>query len=256
MSLVRKPLWTNKPVDTHVHLEQIPYMEGVLERARQAGLGAVVAVGTNLDSNRAVMLLSENIPDRIWPALGAHPWHLAPAVWPDALAFIERNLPRAVALGEVGLDYRYGIEDHDFQRRALAALLELAARFDKPVSFHAIAAHDDSLNMLEAAGIRRAVFHWFSGPAVILDRILEAGYWVSATPALAYSKPHRAALASAPLDRILVETDSPQDYQGRASEPADLWTTIRLLAELKDLTPDETAEATTRNARRFFFEED
>jgi TatD DNase family protein len=98
----------------------------------------------------------------------------------------------------------------------------------------------------------KAVFHWYSGALDILDRILADGFWVSATPALTYSPPHRAAITRAPLERILIETDSPVKYGDKVSEPADLRVTLRELSLLKNVSEDELALITTENARRFF----
>ncbi len=240
-----------KPIDTHVHLDRVPEPPAAVERAMQAGLGGIVAVGMDLEGNRVIKALAARFTGQVMPAYGAHPWSLAEETWPANLEFLRQNLPEAAALGEVGLDYRYGV-DKKLQRRVLSELLPLAAEFGKPVSFHCLYAFKRSLSMLKEAGVGRAVFHWYSGPLDFLDEILAAGYLVSDTPALAYSRSHRAALARTPLDRILVETDAPEEYQGRPSEPAQLLTTISLLADLKQLTPEQTAESTLLNARAFF----
>ena len=106
--------------------------------------------------------------------------------------------------------------------------------------------------MVKDAGIQKGVFHWYSGPLEILEKIIDHGYYVSATPALAYSPPHQAAMRSAPLERILVETDSPVEYQGRISEPADLMITLEELSRLKGIDLGETKRVTTANAKHFF----
>jgi TatD DNase family protein len=106
--------------------------------------------------------------------------------------------------------------------------------------------------MVKDAGIEKGVFHWYSGPLEILEKIIDHGYYVSATPALAYSPPHQAAMRTAPLDRILVETDSPVEYQGRISEPADLVITLEELSRLKGMDQGEVRKITTANANRFF----
>ena len=106
--------------------------------------------------------------------------------------------------------------------------------------------------MVKDAGIKKAVFHWYSGPLEVLEKIIDHGYYVSATPALAYSPAHQEAMISAPLERILVETDSPVEYQGRISEPADLMTTLEELSRLKGMDLVETRKITTANAKHFF----
>ena len=240
---------TEKPIDTHAHLDRVS--EDALARASAGGLGAVVGVGMDLVSNRRIMELAASLPKMVWPALGAHPWNLGPD-WPENLAYIRANLSAAVAVGEVGLDYRVKV-DKKLQQRVFAEVLSLAVSFAKPVLVHSRYSQERCLQMLLAGGVERAVFHWYSGPLDILDRILDAGYHISATPSLAASPPHRAALAHAPLNRILVETDAPEEHQGRASEPADALTTIDLLAELRGRPAEEIAALTTRNALQFFF---
>ena len=106
--------------------------------------------------------------------------------------------------------------------------------------------------MVREAGVERAVFHWYSGPLEVLDGILADGYHVSATPALAYSPPHRTAIERTPLERILIETDAPVVYQGKVSEPADVRTTLQELSRLRHISEKELARITTDNARRFF----
>jgi len=239
------------PVDTHAHLAALPDPLAAITRARRTGLAAVVGVGEDLASNRKIWELSQAEPDLVWPALGAHPWALEPEGWRENLEFVSRHLKAAAALGEVGLDYRVKVKK-ELQRQVLAEALDLARRWDKPVLLHSRFSQGRCLEMLERAGIRRAVFHWYSGPLDVLEKILAAGYFISSTPALAYSPPHRAAIARAPVERILVETDAPVKYQGQESEPADVLWTIRLVAEVKGLSYKEAEETTTRNARLFF----
>jgi len=106
--------------------------------------------------------------------------------------------------------------------------------------------------MVKDSGIEKAVFHWYSGPLEILEKIIGDSYYVSATPALAYSPPHQAAMRAAPMERILVETDSPVEYQGRISEPADLMITLEELSRIKGIDVKEVRRITTSNAKRLF----
>ena len=239
------------PIDTHAHLDRLPRPRGGPgpgppgRPVRGGGRGH----GPGLEPKNA-----RTGPGlaRLGPAGGrpATPGRSARRTGKKTWTSSRRHLPRAAALGEVGLDYKVKVKK-SLQVRALADMLEAAAGLDKPVMFHSRFSQRRSLDMLVQAGVRRAVFHWYSGPLDLLDRILEAGYYVSATPALAYSPPHRAALARAPLDRILVETDAPVEYQGQASEPAHVLRTIRLLAGLRGLETDQAAALTTRNALDF-----
>ena len=96
------------------------------------------------------------------------------------------------------------------------------------------------------------MFHWYTGSLEILEKILSDRYYISATPALSYSPPHQAAIQAAPIERILVETDSPVEYQGLVSEPANLTITLHELSRIKGMDFEEVRRLTTNNAKRFF----
>ncbi|MGB9622450.1 MAG: TatD family hydrolase, partial [Candidatus Bathyarchaeia archaeon] len=138
------------------------------------------------------------------------------------------------------------------QREIYVRQLRIAREKGKPVSIHGRGAWSDALNLAKKEGIEKAVFHWYSGPMDVLTELLDSGYLISATPAAEFSRDHRAALVKAPLERILIETDSPVGYHGAPSEPADLMRTLRALAELKEVPIEETARATTLNTEKFF----
>lgn len=111
--------------------------------------------------------------------------------------------------------------------------------------------HKRTHQIVSEKGIEKAVFHWYTGSLDVLGHIIEDGYFISASPALAYSPPHQAAMKYATLKQILIETDSPVEYQGKVSEPADLLVTLREVSHLKDIELDEVSRITTANAERF-----
>lgn len=244
-------------IDTHAHLEEIDGLDAALERAREAGVVAVIAVGMDRQTNERALEVSERHPGFVYPALGLHPWGLETSKVDAALRSIEESVDRAVAIGEVGLDYwlkeaRRDPRQKELQRETFSSVLALAKRYRKPVLVHARGSWRDSLEMVRQAGVERAVFHWFSGPMEVLDELLDSGYFISATPAAGYSQPHRQAVRRAPLSNLLLETDCPVEYQGHASEPADLPRVLRAVAKLEGLEEREVAEVTTANAARLF----
>ena len=164
---------------------------------------------------------------------------------------MDREVGRCVALGEVGLDFKGDIEKV-LQIRAFRSILELAANRDRPVIVHARGAWEEALSMVGEAGLKKAVFHWYSGPMGVLTRIIEKGYSISATPALAYSPRHRKAIRRMPIEGLLLETDAPQAYRGVQSEPKDLLTSLFMVADLKGMEPEEVAHKTTQNAVELF----
>ncbi|MDH5439981.1 MAG: TatD family hydrolase, partial [Candidatus Bathyarchaeota archaeon] len=110
----------------------------------------------------------------------------------------------------------------------------------------------DSVEMTAEAEVRNAVFHWFTGPDDTLRKLLEHGYFVSATPAAEYSKEHRSVIEKTPLENLLLETDSPVNYRGIEAEPAHLVKSLSAVAKLKEMAENRVAEETTENASRLF----
>jgi len=238
-------------IDTHAHLNEIADLDGALERARRAGVGKVVSIGMEIDSNLSTLKLAKRFPETVSPAIGYHPWSIVPDRISENVAFIEENLDHCVALGEIGLDYRAKVKKK-VQWDVFFRLLGIAEQVDLPIIIHCRFSHERCHRMTRDAGIKKAVFHWYSGSLDILEKILADGYYVSATPALAYSQQHRLAMENAPLERILIETDAPVEYQGKVTEPADVLTTLNELSRLKRLHSSEVARITTANARQLF----
>ncbi len=240
-----------KLIDTHAHLDEVQDLEGALKRAQDAGVQAVVGVGTDLASNEKILQIAARFPNFVLPAVGLHPWRLE-GIDPAAhLGFIEKELPRCVALGEVGLDFALKTSKEE-QEEALRGLLTLARRAKKPILLHARRAWAEAFGMLKSQGIERAIFHWYSGPLDLLQQVIAQGYWVSATPAAAYSARHRLAVQAAPLDQLVLETDAPESYRGARSEPKDLLETLQSVSELKGRPPGEIAAHTYWNSLAFF----
>jgi TatD DNase family protein len=205
--------------------------------------------------------MSEKHKSFVYPALGLHPWSLGNM---DAskvdltLHLIEENIGKAVAVGEIGLDYDKRViasADKERQKKAFKAVLELAARYDKPVSVHARYSWKDSFDMVKESGVRKAVFHWYTGFSSVLREIIAGGYFISATPATEYHDEHRRAVRETPLENLMLETDCPVTY-GRETKfkayPADVVRSLKAAAQIKGLTENIIAAKTTENAVRFF----
>ena len=247
-------------IDTHVHLEEIAGLEQVLAEASAANIIAIIAVGSDYESNQKVLKLAQSHKGFIYPALGWHPGRLKYSAIDHDLAFIEANIDKAVAIGEVGLDYHKrvrAIAEKDLQRSALKELLKIAGAHKKPAIIHSRYAWRDAFTVVEEAQIEKAVFHWYTGPSSVLRDIVSHGYFISATPAVEYHEEHRRAIKEIPMERLLLETDSPVVYQ-RGSEleyearPADIMKSLSGTAGLKHASESQVAEATTNNALRCF----
>ena len=238
-------------IDTHAHLNEIENIHEAILRAREVGLKGIVAVGMDLLSNQRTLDLASEFPEMVHPAIGYHPWSINQETKEENLKFIEKNLANCIALGEVGIDYKTKVKK-PLQWEIFAKLLSIALRYNRPVIVHSRFSHKRSHQMVKDAEIKKAVFHWYSGPLEILTKIIDQGYYVSATPALAYSPPHQTAIIAAPLERILVETDSPVEYQGSISEPAHLMITLKELSRLKKIPFEDVQFITYNNAKLFF----
>jgi TatD DNase family protein len=250
-----------KLIDTHCHLDEIENLDSVLEEAREAGVMGIIAVGINYETNLRVLELAEKYSDLVFPALGLHPQELPEmddAEIDRTLAQIEEHIEKAIAVGEIGLDYHKRIRalaPKERQQGVLRDVILLAKKYEKPVSIHSRYAWKDALTIAAETDIKDAVFHWYTGPSSVLRDLLAGGYYVSATPATEYHSEHRRAVREAPLDRLLLETDSPVSY-GRedryTAAPKDVLRSLNAASEIKGMDSKSLAEQITRNAIRFF----
>ena len=249
-----------KLVDVHAHLEEIEDLDAALKRAKKAGVSAVITAGSNYESSKWALKQSarrRHSEPKVYAVIGIHPWDLDPSEVDSTLEFIRKNIDKAVGVGEIGLDYwlkdaRKDADKRELQKKVFKSLLEIAKEHGKPAVIHSRGAWKDCFDLAQEAKIEKAVFHWFTGPLDILENLLKENYLVSATPAAAYSKELRRTIQNAPLENILLETDSPVNYRGKTSEPADIISTLNEVAALKGLEKETVAKQTTQNAMNFF----
>ncbi len=254
--------------DSHAHLTDVQDLSGSIVRAGQSGVFAVVSMGMGLRSNRRALEIAEehrNSQAKILVALGLHPWGdgvgqalgLAEVDVNPTLEHIEKNLQRLAGIGEVGLDYWVGDVRKDprkkeVQRSAFRKVVTMATKYGKPISIHSRGAWEDCFDIVVEDEPKVAVFHWFSGSEDLVKKIVDHGFYVSATPAVQYSKEHRAAILNSSLDHLLLETDSPVKYGEMISEPKDVMVSLREIAKLKKVSMEIVAEKTTGNFSRIF----
>ena len=243
-------------IDTHAHLDALEDAAAALGRAREAGVGRVLTIGTGIESCRAALALAER-HEGVWAALGIDP-HQAASEEAARVGELRDLLghQRAVAVGEAGLDYHYGAETMVEQRRLFEAQLELAAQLGLPVVVHTRSANEDTEAILRGHdGV--VVMHCFSEPG-LLAPALERGWYLSFAGNVTYPSADelREAAASAPADRILVETDSPylapQPLRGRPNEPEYVLLTLAAVAEARGEDVDELAARVDANATAAF----
>jgi TatD DNase family protein len=255
-------------VDSHAHIDGEAFdadRGDVIERARAAGVRAILTVGTGDphagELERAVE--AAEMFDCVYAAAGVHP-HDA-KLFDDAaeerLSKLVRASPRVVAWGEIGLDYHYDHSPRDVQREVFRRQLRLAREADLPVIIHSREADEDTVEILEdewRGAARAGVLHCFGGGARMAERALALGFYVSFAGNVTFknAEPLREVARTIPLDRLLVETDcpflAPVPLRGRRNEPAFVVETARRLAELRGESVEEIGRATSENFARLF----
>jgi TatD DNase family protein len=247
-------------IDSHAHLDSHKFdgdREAAIDRAREAGVTAILNVGGDLASSRAAVALAERC-GFIYAAVGVHP-HDARTVTPavlDDLRALSRH-PKVVAIGEIGLDYYRDLSPRPVQRQVFADQLALAAELELPVVVHSREALDDVLAALrgwEGSG----VLHSYSGGPERLGEVLELGFSIGISGPVTFPKAEwlRAVAAAVPLERLLVETDcpylTPVPYRGRRNEPAYVRYVAQAVARARGMDAELLARAAADNARRLF----
>jgi TatD DNase family protein len=277
MNLTVDPWYTHRPmatdtespnpsraplIDSHAHLDSEDYrgdLEGVIERAWAGGLVAIVTIGIEPGDWDGVLKIA-NEQEGVYAALAIHP-NSANQTSDATLARLEAlcRESRVVAVGETGLDYYREYVTHEKQRESFRAHLALARELDLPVIIHNRDAGEDVLEVLRADGRgTRGVMHSFSGDVAYARECIELDYMISLAGPVTFRKAvdkHEVARA-VPLDRLLVETDcpylTPEPFRGRRNEPGYVAYTARAIAELRGISMEEVAKATTANAMRLF----
>lgn len=251
-------------IDSHCHLDMESFerdLEPVLQRARDAGVTAMIAIGASgpLEANEAAVRLARQ-HDHIFATVGVHP-HEAKMVDEPV---VERLRALAsdegvVGIGESGLDYHYDHSPRQEQRRAFRRFAELAAELELPLVVHLRNADEDAAEILrESGGGVGGVIHCFSGDAASARVFLDLGYHISFSGILTFKSADdlRAAAAIVPDDRLLVETDSPflapTPFRGRRNEPALVVRTAAVLAEVRGTSIEAVADCTRENTRHLF----
>ena len=251
-------------IDTHAHLDEDAFsqdVDAVIGRAVDSGVIAMVAVATTAESSRATIALAARVP-HVFASVGIHPNYAAQAK-PGDWELIEElaSSPKVVAIGETGLDRYWDHTPFEVQLDYFRRQIELAARCRLPFIVHCRDAEADVVTVLrQEAGTGRlqGVMHSFCGNAETLAVALDVGLHISFAGMLTFKKNEslRQLAKTVPLERLLVETDSPYlaplPHRGKRNEPSFVRHTAESLAEVHGKTLDEMAAITTANARRLF----
>lgn len=248
--------------DTHAHLQWASFdkdREKVIRRARKVDVKYIVNIGFDLDGSREAIELAEK-HEGLYATVGIHP-HNASQLNENVLDKLRKlsGNPKAVAIGEIGLDYYRNLSPREAQKKAFEAQLILAEELGLPVVIHDREAHTDTREMLSKfKGKVNGIMHCFSGSREMAEQCIKSDFYISFAGPVTFPNSHKLHEIAKRIDlnKILIETDSPwlapQEMRGKRNEPAFLLFTAKKIAKLKGISVDELAEATTGNAKEIF----
>jgi len=247
--------------DTHAHYCDKRFNEDrdeLLGAMPDNGISLILNAGSSLKSSKSSLELADKF-SFIYASVGVHP-HDAKSMSDDTVLELEAMLshPKAVAVGEIGLDYHYDFSPRDVQRARFREQLELARRLNLPVIIHERESLQDTLELVREYGGLVGVFHCFSGSWETAKIILDMGWYLSFTGVITFKNARRAleVLDKMPADRILLETDcpylAPEPHRGRRNSSLYLQHIAEKVSEVRGLAVEEVAALTMENGKRFF----
>ncbi|MBN1464962.1 TatD family hydrolase [candidate division KSB1 bacterium] len=249
-------------IDTHVHLD-FDRFDGdrpdVIRRALDADVMAMVTIGIDYKSSLKAIEIAEDYAN-VFAAVGVHP-HDAKDMTDEQFEAIAAMLshPKVVAIGEVGLDYHYDYSPRDLQRRIFRQFLDLSLTAQMPLIIHTRESDEDVLELIQARAKKgwRGVFHCFAGDARMAHKVIELGFLLSFTGNITFKNSNTLhVMAAMPLDKLMVETDSPfmapAPFRGKRNEPAYVRVVAQKIAEVKEAPLAQVAQLTTQNALTLF----
>ncbi len=252
-------------IDSHAHIQGKEYAgeaEAVIERARAAGVEKIIAVGGagDMSSNTEAVALADSFPN-IYATVGMHP-HDAKDVGADELRALRAltSQPKVIAVGETGLDYYYNHSPHEVQCRVFTQFIRMARETGLPIVVHERDAAQEAAELLRSEGGRElhGVIHCFTGNYEAACAYLDLGFYLSFTGIITFknAEPLRQVVRQVPLERMLVETDSPYltpvPHRGKRNEPAYVRLVAETVASVKSISVEDVARVTTENVQNLF----
>ncbi len=248
-------------IDTHCHLELRDFdrdRDSVIERARMAGVEFIITVATDLQDARKAIKIAEQYPS-VYFSAGIHPHEAVDFNEETGRALLEiLRHPKAVAVGETGLDYYRDRSPRELQREVFKRHIELSLSLGLPLIIHSREAEEDTIKIIEEFDIRRAVLHCFSGSLKMAKWAITRGLFISIAGPVTFENSRKLpeVVKEIPDESILIETDAPYlapvPERGRRNEPAFLIHTAKKIAELRGVSLEDIDRITTLNAKRFF----
>lgn len=247
--------------DTHTHLDDKKFdsdREDLISSLSGEGLSLAVNIGADLESSKASIALAEKY-DFIYAAVGVHPSETANMTDED-IATLE-NLAKhekVVAIGEIGLDYYWNEPEREIQKLWFEKQLQLAKKLNMPYIVHDRDAHADTLEIIKRVGYTNGVMHCFSGSSEMAKEVVKMGMYVSLSGTVTFknAKNVKAVAETVPLDRLLIETDSPyltpEPFRGKRNNSGFVKYVAEEIAKLRNMSTEEIAKITMENGKRFY----
>jgi TatD DNase family protein len=253
-----------KLIDAHIHLSDAEYAgrtDALMADAQGSNVVALVSNSMDFETSIGSLNLAEKYPNTVYAALGIHPWNvntLKENELEKTLELIsEQHRKKAVvAIGEIGLDYKYEMI-WDKQLMVFDKMLRLAEKLDLPAIIHSRGTTARIVDMLPSYALKRVLLHWFSHPMSALYKAVDHGYFITEGPPVAYSNGIRQVVKKVPLTNFLTETDGPVTYRkapynGQMTRPSFVKTVVEAVAEVKNMAVDDVAGQIARNFEGFF----
>jgi TatD DNase family protein len=253
-----------KLIDAHIHLSDTEYAkctDALVAEAKSANVVALVSNSMDLETSIGSLKLAEKYPDTVYPALGIHPWNvkvLKENELEETLKLISEQSQKnaVVAIGEIGLDYKYEAI-WEKQLMVFDRMLRLAEKLDLPAIIHSRGTTAQIVDMLPSYHLKRVLLHWFSHPMSALYKAVDHGYFITEGPPVAYSNGIREVVKKVPLTNLLTETDGPVTYRkppynGKLTRPAFIRTVVEAVADVKNMAVVDVADQIANNFESFF----
>jgi len=242
--------------DSHCHLDSFKAPLKAIENARKAGVARILTASTGPESMQKCLSLAKKFP-QVLCALGLHPSNILSMQQNEierAIAFAEKNISNAAAIGEVGLDFKHAKTpaQRALQESVLREFIRLAMKNSLPVCVHARYAETRCLDILEEESARKVHMHWFTNSKKTASRAVLLGYFISCGPIIIHDSASAEVVKSIPLENLLLETDAPVPFGGRNSEPSWIADVCKKVAQIKGVSQEEVAKATGNNFTSLF----
>ena len=246
-------------IDSHCHLDFKKFnndREDSIERAKLNGVTEIINSGIDYQTNISTLELSDKYP-HIHATLGLSPMLASRSEYSEVgsvLSQIEQNLDKAIGIGEAGMDYYHCKKDVEKERQldTFKKIVEMADCFDKPLVIHGRDAEDKILSLVQH--LDNVVFHCYSGSAETMKKITDIGYYISIATLVCFSQHHQSLVKDLPLEKMLLETDSPylSPHRGKRNEPSFIVNSVETIANILNVDASYIAQKTTENTRRVF----